>query len=100
MTWLSWLRSGLRAWRGYKTYEAMPSWLLGLIGAPAGLIAFYWITMVNRVAPDYIDLVNANGINTIGLVIGLWLLVIAGHGLYFGALSARAGELLYQRHFR
>lgn len=86
--------------RKKKTFEELDDWLLAVLGRVAFLVAGYWGLMLGDVVPDFIKIVNKNGLSP--TAIGLTLL-LGGFGIsvwFFGCIAARCHTLLYERWFK
>ncbi len=86
--------------RKKKTFDELNDWFLAVLGVLAFLVAGYWGLMLGDVVPEFIKIVNENGISL--MAIGLAML-LGGFGIsvwFFGCISARCHALLYERWFK
>lgn len=86
--------------RRKKSFEELNDWLLAVLGMSAFLVAGYWGLMLSDVVPEFITIVNANGISL--TAVGLAML-LGGFGIsvwFFGCIAARCHTLLYERWFK
>ncbi|WP_312596104.1 hypothetical protein [Stutzerimonas nitrititolerans] len=83
-----------------KSFEELNDWLIAAWGVSAFLVAGYWGLMLGDVVPEFIKIVNENGISL--TAVGLAIL-LGGFGIsvwFFGCISARCHALLYERWFK
>ena len=86
--------------RKKKTFDELNDWFHAVLGVLAFLVAGYWGLMLGDVVPEFIKIVNENGISL--MAIGLAML-LGGFGIsvwFFGCISARCHALLYERWFK
>lgn len=86
--------------RRKNSFEELNDWLLAVLGGAAFLIAGYWGLMLSDVVPEFIKVVNANGISLTAL--GLAML-LGGFGIsvwFFGCIAACCHTLIYERWFK
>ena len=86
--------------RRKKSFEDLNDWLLAVLGMSAFLVAGYWGLMLSDVVPEFIKIVNGNGISL--TAVGLAML-LGGFGIsvwFFGCIAARCHTLLYERWFK
>lgn len=83
--------------RKKKTFEEFNDWLLAVLGVLAFLVAGYSGLMLGEVVPDFIKIVNENGVSLIA--VGL-VMLLGGFGIsvwFFGCIAPRCHALLYER---
>jgi len=86
--------------RKKKTLEELNDCLLSLVGLLAFLVAGYWGLMLGEVVPEFIKVVNKDGLSPVAIALAIFL---GGFGLcvwFFGCIAARCHTLLYERWFK
>ncbi|WP_158174878.1 hypothetical protein [Grimontia hollisae] len=86
--------------RRKKSFEELNDWLLAVIGMSAFLVAGYWGLMLSEVVPEFIKIVNGNGISMTAVSLAI---LLGGFGIsvwFFGCIAARCHTLLYERWFK
>ncbi|MDH2916380.1 MAG: hypothetical protein PXX77_05815 [Gallionella sp.] len=86
--------------RNEKTFEGLPSWILGVLGALAFLCFSYFGLMYSDVVPDFIKEINTIGINLTALKIAFVLAIYSFPTWWFGCVAARCHTVLYERWFK
>lgn len=86
--------------RKKKTFEELDDFLLAVLGVLAFLVAGYWGLMLGDVVPEFIKIVNENGISLMAIGLALLLGVFGITVWFFGCISARCHTLLYERWFK
>lgn len=86
--------------RKKKTFEELSDRFLAALGVLAFLVAGYWGLMLGDVVPDFIKIVNENGVSLTAIGLGM---LLGGFGIsvwFFGCIAARCHSLLYDRWFK
>ncbi len=86
--------------REKKTFAEVSDWILAIFGVVAFMVSGYWGLMLGDVVPDFVKIVNKEGLSlsAIGLAI-----LLGGFGItvwFFGCIAARCHTLLYERWFK
>jgi len=81
----------------YKSFDDMPSWLLGALGGGAFLPAAYYGALTAKVTQPLIDATNKAGFAWIGVALWLCVGLIALAALYYFWIAKRCGDILYKR---
>jgi hypothetical protein len=85
----------------YQTYDDMPSLLVFVSFASAGLMSGYFSLVLAKVLPMYIEAANAaKELGPVGTAIGLLLLAIMFVVYYFGEIALRFRKILRDRWFK
>lgn len=86
--------------RRKNSFEELNDLLLTVWGISVFFVAGYWGLMLSDVVPEFINIVNENGISL--TAVGLAML-LGGFGVsvwFFGCIAARCHTLLYERWFK
>lgn len=86
--------------RKKNAFEELNDSFLAVLGVLAFLVAGYWGLMLGDVVPEFIKIVNENGISLMAIGLGM---LLGGFGIsvwFFGCISARCHALLYERWFK
>ena len=86
--------------RKKKTFEELSDGLLAVLDCSTFLVAGYFGLILGDLVPDFIKIVNENGLS---LLASLLALLLGGFGIsfwFFGCIAARCHTLLYERWFK
>lgn len=86
--------------RKKMTFDELNDSFLAVLGVLAFLVAGYWGLMLSDVVPEFIKLVNENGISLIAIGLAMLLGSFGISVWFFGCISARCHTLLYERWFK
>lgn len=84
----------------YPTWDSMPDGLLFFFFVSSSLPASYWSYVVTKLYEPYIDAFNQAGFTLIGMVVTFVMLVLAFNAWFFACISARSGQLIFERWFK
>ncbi|MFV3332230.1 hypothetical protein ACNFIA_14960 [Pseudomonas sp. NY15437] len=87
-------------YRKKYTWEELSDWKLALIGAPSFLVGAYYLWVVGKVMPDFLEISRDHALTPKAVVVLVFLGGLALSGLVFMTIAKRCYELLYKRNFK
>ena len=83
-----------------RAFKELKSWQLVVLGGLSVFASSLTAYFLGRIWPLYVEAIGSSEVLTgLGLIVSVYLGIIASAAIVFTAVSKRYGELLYQRHF-